>query len=87
MQPLSSQKRFDHDMDELRERLAKESDEGYRNLSRYDIAAVRYDWEPDAVKRMKSLCEKTDAEFVSPVSKFCPVNRIRTKRRRRQRRR
>ena len=42
LQPLSNQKRFDHD----------------------DIAAVFYDWKPDAVKNLKSLCEKTQAEFV-----------------------
>ncbi len=64
LQPLSSQKRFDHDMDELQEQLSVESDEGYQKLNKYDIAAVRYDWEPNAVKNMKSLCEKTQAEFV-----------------------
>lgn len=64
LQPLSSQKRFDHDMDKLQEQLSAESDEGYQELNKYDIAAVRYDWDPDAVKNMKSLCEKTQAEFV-----------------------
>ncbi|MDM8548853.1 HAD domain-containing protein [Desulfobacterales bacterium HSG2] len=64
LQPLSSQKRFDHDMDKLQERLSAESDEGYQELNKYDIAAVRYDWEPNAVKNMKSLCERTQAEFV-----------------------
>lgn len=64
LQPLSSQKRFDHDMDELQEQLSAESDAGYEDLSKYDIAAVRYDWEANAVKNLKSLCEKTQAEFV-----------------------
>lgn len=64
LQPTSSQKRFKHDMNKLRDRLAQESDEKYKDMDKYDIAAVFYDWDPDAVNRLKTLCDKTQAEIV-----------------------
>ncbi len=64
LQPLSAQDRFNHDMDGLKERLARESDEGYGDLNKYDIAAVYYDWHEKAVENLRSLCEKSGAEIV-----------------------
>ncbi|MDM8522821.1 HAD domain-containing protein [Desulfococcaceae bacterium HSG8] len=64
LQPTSSQKRFKHDMDKLKKQLAEEEDERYKDMDKYDIAAVFYDWDPDAVKNLKSLCENAQAEIV-----------------------
>ncbi|MCP4687132.1 MAG: hypothetical protein GY859_03720, partial [Desulfobacterales bacterium] len=64
LQPTSAQDRFRHDMDELQERLIRESDEGYGELNKYDIAAVQYDWHEQAVDNLRSLCEKTGANIV-----------------------
>ena len=40
LQPGNCQDRFNHDLPELRERLATEWDEGYRGLNEYDIGAT-----------------------------------------------
>ena len=64
LQPLDSHERSKHDIVELQERLSTECDEGYRDLSRYDIAAVYYDWDQEAVANLKALCDQTPAKIV-----------------------
>jgi len=65
LQPLGSQKRFDHDMEKLREDLAAKFDnDEYLEMDRYDLAAVYYDWDPDAVERLRKLCIEQQAEIV-----------------------
>lgn len=56
LQPVTSQSRFEHDMDGLREELATRVDPGYRSLDKHDIAAIRYDWHPSAVENLEALC-------------------------------
>lgn len=64
LQPTSSQHRFEHDLDILRDRLATEVDTGYRALDKYDIGAVRYDWHDGAVRNLKTLCQQAGASVV-----------------------
>ena len=65
IQPLSSQKRFDYDLDKLREDLAKKyQDEEYLILDKYDLGAIYYDWNKKSVKLLKQLCDKTNAKIV-----------------------
>lgn len=56
LQPISSQDRFNHDMDALQADLVSRVHPGYRELNKYDIAAVRHDWFPAAVDNLKALC-------------------------------
>ncbi len=79
LQPLGSQKRFDHDMEKLREDLAAKFDnDEYLEMDRYDLAAVYYDWDPDAVERLRKLCIEQQAEIVisSDWRTYNPVSRL-----------
>ena len=65
LQSPSSQKRFQHDLDELRRRLADDLDDGaYLDFDKYDLGAIYHDWDRDAVERLRALCEDFDAEIV-----------------------
>ena len=65
LQPTTNQYRFDHDMDALKEQLAKEYNEpAYLELDKYDVAAVYYDWDKNAVEELRILLEETGAEIV-----------------------
>ena len=65
LQSPSSQKRFRHDLEELRRRLADELDDAaYLGFDKYDIGAIRHDWDGDAVERLRALCEDFGAEIV-----------------------
>ncbi len=65
LQPLSSQKRFRHNLEELLVQLAStyQNDE-YLKMDRYDLGAVYYDWDKEAVERLKKLCAEFDAAIV-----------------------
>ena len=57
LQPPSSQKRFKHDLEELRRSLADRfDDEIYLGMDKYDLGAVYFDWDSEAVERLHSLC-------------------------------
>ncbi len=79
LQPLGSQKRFRHDLKELRRELAArfENDE-YLEMDRYDLGAVQYDWDQDAVERLRKLCIEQRAEIVisSDWRTYNPVSRL-----------
>ena len=64
LQPTSSQKRFDHDLEALRERLAERSGAKYREVNPYDLGAVVHDWHVGAVARLRALCEDHGAKIV-----------------------
>lgn len=64
LQPGNSQDRFSHDMEQLQEQLSNEWDPGYSELNRYDIAAVYYDWDSEAVAHLRALCEEAPAKLV-----------------------
>lgn len=56
LQPGWSQKRFDHDLEQTRIDMAdKFHDEAYSNLDMYDIGAVLYDWDEDALNNLRIL--------------------------------
>ena len=45
LQPCLSQKRFDHDLSETREMVARETGNSkYLQLDKYDVGAGSYDW-------------------------------------------
>jgi len=65
IQPITSQKRFRYDLEQLRKDLAEKfKDEEYLTLDKYDLGAIYYDWDKEAVSLLKQLCEKTDAKIV-----------------------
>ena len=65
LQPGVNESRFKHDMDALKEELARKYHEpAYLELDKYDVAAVYYDWDAEAVSRLKHLIEETKAEIV-----------------------
>lgn len=65
LQPFCNQKRFKHDLDELKQVCAADyDDQAYLDIYRYDLGAVYYDWDTSAVARLKRLCETTKAKIV-----------------------
>ena len=67
LQPTCSQKRFDHikEIDDVRDRLIAEyQSEIYREVDKYDLAAVVYDWNESAVELLKRLLDECDAKIV-----------------------
>lgn len=64
LQPTSRQKRFDHDLDALRENLAERYGAEYREVNPYDLGAVVHDWNAGAVARLRALCEDHGAKIV-----------------------
>jgi HAD domain in Swiss Army Knife RNA repair proteins len=79
LQPLGSQKRFRHDLEKLRIELAARYDnDEYLEMDRYDLGAVCYDWDRDAVERLRKLCIDQQAEIVisSDWRTYNPVSRL-----------
>ena len=65
LQPTSAQERFNHDMEALKVELAeKYQDDHFLELDKYDVAAVYYDWNKQAVERLRGLLWHCDAEIV-----------------------
>ena len=65
LQPGQNQRRFRHDLDALKRELADELDnEVYLELDKYDLGAIRYDWEAEAVELLRRLCVDFDAQIV-----------------------
>ena len=65
LQPPSKQTRFKHDLEALRRSLAGTFDDAnYLSLDKYDLGAVYYDWDSDAVQRLRALCTDFDAHIV-----------------------
>lgn len=65
LQPPSKQTRFKHDLEELRRSLAsKFEDATYLIMDKYDLGAVYYDWDSEAVERLRTLCVDFGASIV-----------------------
>ncbi len=65
LQPNGSQYRFDHDLKELVKELAVQyNNNDYLEMDRYDLGAVKYDWDTGAVERLRQLCIKAPAEII-----------------------
>ncbi len=79
LQPLRSQKRFKHDMEQLRVDLAaKYANDEYLEMDYYDLGAVYYDWDTEAVERLRRLCDETQAGIVisSAWRTYSPLSRL-----------
>ena len=65
LQPAGNQRRFRNDLDALKRELADElENEAYLEHDKYDLGAVRYDWDTEAVERLRKLCEEFGAHIV-----------------------
>ncbi len=79
LQPLSKQDRFDHDLDQLKKDLAaKYNNDEYLEMDKYDLGAIRYDWNKGAVERLRKLCIDVPAEIVisSDWRRYSPLSRL-----------
>ncbi|MDQ1355415.1 MAG: hypothetical protein QG657_5725 [Acidobacteriota bacterium] len=79
LQPHGKQDRFDHDLDQLRKDLAvKYNNDEYLRMDKYDLGAVYYDWDKEAVERLRKLCVDVPAEIVisSDWRVFSPLSRL-----------
>ena len=67
LQPFT-QHRFDHinngDMEKVFDELQQKYDIDYRQYDIYDVAAVYYDWNPDAVSELRRVLDTTGAKIV-----------------------
>jgi hypothetical protein len=79
LQPHGKQDRFDHSLEQLRKDLAaKYNNDEYLQMDMYDLGAVYYDWDKDAVERLRKLCVDVPAEIVisSDWRVFSPLARL-----------
>ncbi len=79
LQPHGSQDRFEHDMTKLKEDLAqKYNNNEYLKMDMYDLAAVYYDWDKEAVEYLRKLCVDFSAEIViiSDWRVYSPISRL-----------
>lgn len=79
LQPHGRQDRFNHDLDRLRIDLAaKYNNNDYLQMDKYDLGAIFYDWDKNAVERLRKLCIEADAEIVisSDWRRYSPLSRL-----------
>jgi hypothetical protein len=79
LQPLNKQDRFDHDLEQLKKDLAaKYNNDEYLDMDKYDLGAVWYDWDKEAVERLRKLCTDIPAEIVisSDWRRYSPLSRL-----------
>jgi len=79
LQPLRSQKRFTHDLRQLQTELAQRfANDAYLEMDCYDLGAVMYDWDAEAVERLRRLCVEASAEIVisSAWRTYSPLSRL-----------
>ena len=79
LQPHGRQNRFRHDLEELKQELARQyNNDEYLEMDQYDLGAVYYDWDKEAVERLRQLCLKTSAEIVisSDWRTYSPLSRL-----------
>ena len=64
IQPYNSQSRFKHDLKALRKELSKKYNRDYSIYHSADVGACYYDWNEDAVNRIKKILKETGAKIV-----------------------
>ena len=65
LQPTYSQKRFSNNLEELQRMLAdKYQNSGYLDMDKWDLGAVYYDWNLEAVANLEKLITVCKAEIV-----------------------
>ncbi len=79
LQPHGSNQRFKHDLVELTKELAlRFNNNEYLKMDKYDLGAVFYDWDKEAVERLRKLCLESKAEIVisSDWRTYSPLSRL-----------
>ncbi|OAD21569.1 hypothetical protein THIOM_002659 [Candidatus Thiomargarita nelsonii] len=79
IQPLNNSERFEHDLVKLKEKLAHQyNNDEYLEMDQYDLGAVYYDWDKEAVERLRKLCVDVPAEIViiSDWRGYSPLPRL-----------
>jgi hypothetical protein len=79
LQPKGRQDRFNHDLEQLcKDLAAKYENDEYLEMDRYDLGAIYYDWDKNAVERLRQLCIKAPAEIVisSDWRRYSPLSRL-----------
>ena len=64
LQPYDAENRFYFNDETLVEELSKKHNINYHDYSIYDVMAVYYDWDEQAVARLKYILEKTNAKII-----------------------
>ena len=64
LQAYSAQERFNHDLKQMAKDLTEKYHIDYNMYNWYDVGACYYDWDPDAVNRIKEIINKTGAKIV-----------------------
>lgn len=65
LQPGWNEDRFNHDLEQTRRDMAEKfNDEAYLKLDEYDIGAVLYDWDEDALKNLRTLLTYKEVAIV-----------------------
>ena len=65
LQPYDNDERFEHNLEEtVKEVAEKYHDEIYAAMDPYDVAAVYYDWDDNAVGLLKACLDETNAKIV-----------------------
>ena len=79
LQPFGKRERFEHGLIKLREELAlKYNNDKYLEMDQFDLGGVYYDWDKEAVERLRKLCIEANAEIVitSDWRLFSPLSRL-----------
>ncbi len=79
LQPPVNQARFRHDRKALRRKIAEDfNDDSYLEIDEYDLAAVYYDWNKEAVEALRGLCQDFKAEIViiSDWRRYSPMDTL-----------
>ena len=64
LQPHDSENRFYMSDKSLVDELSKKHNINYSDYSIYDVMAVYYDWDEQAIARLKYILEKTNAKII-----------------------
>ena len=69
LQPFGTNNRFQYDMDEEVDKLCRQfNTDIYRHMDKYDVTAVKFDWDGEAVSLLKGILDATSAEIVLETS-------------------
>ncbi len=64
LQPYGSRERFEHDWQVLKNEMSEKYNRDYSIYDPADIGACYYDWDKDAVDRIKRILKETGAKIV-----------------------
>ena len=64
LQPYTSRNRFSYDLKALKQELSQKYNTDYSIYNSYDIGACYYDWDKNAVERIKLIIKETGAKIV-----------------------